>query len=117
MRHVPPAVALIAVAALATGTRPSAGRVVERVVRGAAAGVAARRAAGIGTGAVPGGSPGADPPHVAPWAAAAVTSTAATGAGGAFRIEGLAAGVYWLTAVRDDGAQPRRVVAIDGRDA
>src|SRR5262245_66431011 len=90
MRHVPPAVALIAVAALATGTRASDGGVVEGVVRGGAARVEVRRAGDIGTDRVPGRFRGHDPTDVAPWATTAVTSTAATGAGGAVRIEGLA---------------------------
>src|SRR5262245_21036635 len=114
MRHVPSAVALFALAACATGTRASDGGVVEGFVRGGAARVEVRRVGDIGTDRVPGRFRGHDPTDIAPWATAAVTATAATGTDGAYRIDGLAPGVYWATAVRDDGAQASRVVGIDG---
>ena len=111
MRHVELAVALIALAACATGTRASDGVVVEGVVRGGAARVEVRRVGDIGTDRVPGRFRGHDPTDIAPWATASVSATAATGTDGAYRIDGLAPGVYWATAVRDDGAQAS--VAID----
>jgi carboxypeptidase family protein len=112
MRRVPPAVALAGLLVSAPGTRASDGGVVEGVVRGGAARVEVRRAGGVGTDRVPGRFRVHDPTDIAPWATAAVAATATAHADGAFRIEGLAPGVYWVTAVRDDGAQASGVVGV-----